>query len=1139
MEGAASARTAHSSAVVLHIVLNGSNIMAFVSARGLRTTWLVGLATSSLILFGTAMSIGDRTDLDSPTPVDLSDESMNGVAQSSLPFATFSSRAPSAHPTLEDLEALMESAGPRGGTPPTLAPDDPPDSPLASGSFINFESPPVKPITLSDDATRLFVANTPNNRLEIIDTTAPRLAKLYDVPVGLDPVAVAVQPETNSNIVWVANMVSDNVSIVDVAAGKVIAMVEVGDEPVNILFNPAGTFAFVVVQGAPAVPDPLATPTDNVQEGALVVVSGVAPYSIVRSRFLDMNTPRAAVYDPQTDRVIVAALHSGNNTTVVGNPVIGKFPAPPGACCLSGGSCTDANEFECWEQGGVWLGIGTACATAACPADVVPAIDPPPDPCGCQCSCIAFPNLLALQLFTATFSPTPAEVFADGGLSPFPDIWTANPTGPAGPIVQRIVRDAGANAGDWKELIDLITDDSGAPDPQRVADFEAQFGAINGAEIFQHLIDDAKNTIDRDLIVIDASNPTAPGGLAILEPLTVPRVGTTLTGLARNPATTDLFVSNLQPKNLTRLEPELNGNFMDHEVVIVKNVQTGGVIEHHNIHLLPNPPGGPIGGGAGDLTPQQASLANPMDIVFRPDGSRAYLAAFGVGRIGILNGQNASVISRVDVGRGPRGLALDAAQNRLYVLNRTDLSISVVDVTNEASPFIRQTFNLFNPEPPEITAGRDFLYSTRHSADFSSSCALCHIDGNLDHVAWDLGAPDAPAMLHTPFIGGIPCPPQGPAANHPLKGPMVTLSLKGLRNHTELHWRGDRVDFNDFNGAFENLLGGSQLSEEDMQAYTDFMLTVVYPPNDYRTRDNQFKNPAADPGRALYVNACDRCHMLSHDGKMQLDCIPDGDDGAFNLSGLFAQIQLVPQMRVLHRKFNSDKFNGFGLLHDGREEREANDHPIDTFLQQFFPGIAGPVPSSQMIAFLTAFQTNVMPVVGWQVDWNDAADGTKDLADINTMIAQHALAPSRCDVVVQGMVAGEPRGWVLVQPSPPVFRADDDTLVSLDDLAQIVANGQPLVVTAVPPGSGTRIGIDQDLDGLPNGLDPHPQWDSDGDVNLDGKIDGADMQPFVNVLFAPANPASMPFQAADITNDGLVDFADVGPLVDLLVPQAE
>ena len=87
-----------------------------------------------------------------------------------------------------------------------------------------------------------------------------------------------------------------------------------------------------------------------------------------------------------------------------------------------------------------------------------------------------------------------------------------------------------------------------------------------------------------------------------------------------------------------------------------------------------------------------------------------------------------------------------------------------------------------------------------------------------------------------------------------MKGPMTTQSLRGMANHGPMHWRGDRTGGNDasssqpdsgafdedagfkkFNGAFVGLLGRTtQLTPSEMQAFTDFILQVTYPPNPVR-----------------------------------------------------------------------------------------------------------------------------------------------------------------------------------------------------------------------------------------------------------------------------------------------------------------
>src|SRR5262245_21762372 len=70
----------------------------------------------------------------------------------------------------------------------------------AGGAFVNFESGHVRPLALSPDGNRLFAVNTPDNRLAIYDVTAAGLTMVAEVPVGLEPVAVAARSNTE---VWV------------------------------------------------------------------------------------------------------------------------------------------------------------------------------------------------------------------------------------------------------------------------------------------------------------------------------------------------------------------------------------------------------------------------------------------------------------------------------------------------------------------------------------------------------------------------------------------------------------------------------------------------------------------------------------------------------------------------------------------------------------------------------------------------------------------------------------------------------------------------------------------------------------------------------------------------------------------------
>ena len=85
-----------------------------------------------------------------------------------------------------------------------------------SRDFVAFESGPVRPMAKSPNGAKLFVTNTPDNRLEIfnIDVNG-NLTSAGSVRVGLEPVAVAARSDSE---VWVVNHLSDSVSIVDVAS---------------------------------------------------------------------------------------------------------------------------------------------------------------------------------------------------------------------------------------------------------------------------------------------------------------------------------------------------------------------------------------------------------------------------------------------------------------------------------------------------------------------------------------------------------------------------------------------------------------------------------------------------------------------------------------------------------------------------------------------------------------------------------------------------------------------------------------------------------------------------------------------------------------------------------------------------------
>jgi YVTN family beta-propeller protein len=93
------------------------------------------------------------------------------------------------------------------------------------------------------------------------------------------------------------------------------------------------------------------------------------------------------------------------------------------------------------------------------------------------------------------------------------------------------------------------------------------------------------------------------------------------------------------------------------------------------------------------------------------------------------------VVARIPVGKNPRGVAMTRDGARLYVANRLDDTISVIDV-----PALRVVRTLRLQSPAKVTAlrrGEQIFYSS-HAFQGQFGCSNCHIDSTFDGLTWDL-----------------------------------------------------------------------------------------------------------------------------------------------------------------------------------------------------------------------------------------------------------------------------------------------------------------------------------------------------------------------------------------------------------------
>ena len=223
-------------------------------------------------------------------------------------------------------------------------------NPAPAQDYTNFESGPVRPMALTNDGNRLLVTNIPDAHLEVFDLSAGFPVHECSIPVGLDPVAVAVHPQNGD--AWVVNHLSDSVSIIDFEANpsatgcariEVARTLLLGDEPRDIVFaGTNGRFAFVTTahRGQNSLIDAEYTTPGIGRHDVWAFDTQQTPdtFAANRARVIQLfsDTPRALAVSPDGLTVYSAAFHSGNQTTVVTEPLVCNGGAAAGPCQIDG-----------------------------------------------------------------------------------------------------------------------------------------------------------------------------------------------------------------------------------------------------------------------------------------------------------------------------------------------------------------------------------------------------------------------------------------------------------------------------------------------------------------------------------------------------------------------------------------------------------------------------------------------------------------------------------------------------------------------------------------------------------------------------------------------------------------------------------
>ncbi len=533
---------------------------------------------------------------------------------------------------------------------------------------------------------------------------------------------------------------------------------------------------------------------------------------------------------------------------------------------------------------------------------------------------------------------------------------------------------------------------------------------------------------------------------------------------------------------------------------------------------------------------REESVGDPRSIVWLSN-SKGYIAGMGSNNVVIVDGSGARA-GRIDVGQGPTGVALNAAANRAFVLNRFDGTISTIDTSSDAE-LSRVAF--FDPTPSAVRLGRPLLYDTHLTSGLGqASCGACHIDARNDSLAWDLGDPaGAQKTVNQPCRQG----PGNCDSWSPMKGPMITQTLLGTTNGVALHWRGDRENIAAFNVAYTGLQGLPTVpSAADMQRFTDFLATIRFAPNPNRNLDGSLiaSLPSSGGGTGNAITGqnvfntvgslgpgggltCRACHTNPQGSSVALD---DPD-----LPPEPQTLKISPLMDVYERtgmsfvSFNNNR--GFGFNHDS-----TNDTLFNLLGPPFNFGPGGAQARRDVEAFMLSFGTDTHPSVGQQ----ETLDGTNNAApNVVTRLTtfQNLANANTVGLIAKRVVAGVERGFLYLGASgnaQPDLAGQTTTWSAL--LASATA-GSPITVTVVPRGTERRIAIDRDSDGAFDGdellLGYNP---ADGasvpppcpaDLNGDNATNTADLTIMLG-SFGQSVPAHT---AGDINGDGAVNTQDL------------
>jgi YVTN family beta-propeller protein len=260
--------------------------------------------------------------------------------------------------------------------------------------------------------------------------------------------------------------------------------------------------------------------------------------------------------------------------------------------------------------------------------------------------------------------------------------------------------------------------------------------------------------------------------------------------------------------------------------------------------------------------------ALPWGVAITPDKAKIFLTTAGSESVTVIdvphllktvqshrktlaNDLSASaeyVTARIPVGHNPRGVVLSPDDKRLYVANRLDDTISVIDTATDR---VNSTLDLGGPKNVDaLRRGERLFYTADFAFQGQFGCSNCHIDATIDGLQWDL-EPDG--------FG---------------KDIVDNRSLENLAGTEPFKWNGGNPDMpTECGPRTEKFFFRSQsFTEQQLTDLITFVYSLPYRPNRYRSANGEL-TLAQERGKAIFertrtkkgisiaeANQCTYCH---------------------------------------------------------------------------------------------------------------------------------------------------------------------------------------------------------------------------------------------------------------------------------------